>query len=437
MLGILFYIIYFILFLCILTPFILKGKYIRLSLLPLLFYPHFNVTCFLKIGLTISFFELYSIALFGLLLIKYKFYKFKITPSDKIFGVFLIISLFSIVVAQIRILNGNLKPSLFFQESPSIRSLMSLNRFFVYPVILIYLREFYTYFKVDLNYYFKKYLAYSGFLPSIATILQSLGFNFLVLANNPSFSSNAGWITVGRPCGLTNESSFFAFMLIFSFIGIYYCIKENIISEKRGYLLYLVYFLALLMSISRTGMLILFIFILQKNIKHLSAKKIIIFICIILCISNISFQGFNILERFSSSFNYMADLSTIERYGSTEAILKLALDKSLLLGIGIYNYTYYIHKYLPDYLYNTIHYANNDPIASFNFILQLIAEWGGALFLFFIIYVYKILKKSHDTFISNWFIYLSIFALSFQILNFSLPFLILLYPIKHENSICH
>ena len=258
MIGYVFYFIYFALSLCILTPFICKGKYIHLSMLPLLFFPHFNTTCFLKLGLTFSFFEIYLFAFsFLILLTGFSLTNaFRLNVSGKIFGLFLIISILSIFIAQFRIGLGNLKPSTFYGESPGIRSLMSLNRLFVYPVLLPYIRTFYVKKGVDISFYFKKYLAYSGIIPSIAVILQACGIECLLLFNNPSFSESVGWASPGRPFGLSYEASFYAFMCLFSFVGVYYAVRDNIISSSRGYILYTLYAMGVLLCISRTGMLV-------------------------------------------------------------------------------------------------------------------------------------------------------------------------------------
>lgn len=422
------------------APFVASGKYIKYSLLPLCFYPHFNVTCFIKIGLSISFFEFYLLTFAFLVLIVKTKQRLLMTPIDKIFFLFLIISIISIVIAQLRIyIFQDLHPSIHLDETPIVRSLKSLNRLFVYPIPLMLIRNYFIQGKVDISFCIKKYLAYSAILPSIATLLQVLGVNFMLLFNNPSYSADLGWMIVTRPLGLTNEASFFAYMTFFSFIGVYYSQKDNIISKKRANALYCLYLLAVLVTISRTGMLVFLLFIILKNYNKLNWKKILVAILTLFVLSNVNILEFNLVDRFLSSFDFQADFSTIDRYGSAQAIATLALDKGLIWGIGIYNYMYYLYPYLPHYLQDAIPYGLKETIPSFNFVLQLLGEFGLPLLTYFILQTYFWLKRiNHEKIIKDWFLYLGIFALSFQVLNFSLPFLILLYrPLYHENSICN
>lgn len=434
--SILFYLIYSILFFLVFTPFILKGRYMHLSMLPLLFFPHFNVTCFLKMGLTISFFEIYLLVFFAFTLLARNSYMIRIDTAAKIFGLFLSLSLLSILVAQIRIGVGNLQPSLDYLENPAVRSFMSLNKMFVFIPILLAIKRFYIERKVNIPYYFKKYLAYSGVFPSIAVVLQYFNSSFMLLFNNPSFSETRGWDVVSRPCGLSNEASFYAILCFFSFMGVYYAIEEKIISQKVGTGLYILYFVALVLSISRTGLLVFLSFFLLKYYRRLTFCKIMVCVCTVILASQITIMNFNIIDRFISSFDITADASTAERYGSAEAIWRLALDKGLLWGVGIYNYYYYLMPYLPDYMTEVVTYSKNTPIPSFNLIFQLLAEWGGIQFLFFGVYaLVNLRKKVCGAFVRDWFLYMFIFALTVQVLNFSLPFLILLYR-KNENSLC-
>lgn len=436
MIGYIFYLIYFVLFFCILTPFILKGKYIYLSMMPLLFFPHFNTTCFLKLGLTFSFFEVYLFLFSFLILLTHFGLKniFKLNLSCKIFGLFLVVSIISIIIAQFRIGLGDLKPSMFYDESPIVRSFMSLNRLFVYPVMLSYIRAFYVNKGIDVSFYFKKYLAYSGIFPSIAIILQACGVECLLLFNNPSFAEEVKWASPGRPFGLSYEASFYAFMCFFSFIGVYYAIRDNIISLLKGYILYTLYITGVLLCISRTGMLVFICFICLKSFSNLSFKKVSFLLLIILLLSQINWMGFNMMDRLTSSFDFDADNSTIERWGSAEGLLNLAIHKSLFWGVGIYNYFYYIMPYIPSEMYHLMNYSNSDKVVSFNFILQLLGEWGGILFLFFFSFVfYKLFKIRKEGMVTDWFFYFFIISMSVQLMNFSLPFLILLYTPKSDT----
>lgn len=419
-------------FIFIFTPFIKGGRYIRYSLIPLLFYPHFNVTCFFKVGITVSFFELYAILFFVLILLSKSRIKLKANCIDRFFITFLFLSLISLVIAIFRIyVYSDLSPH-YILDSPILRGIMSLNRFIIFPFILIVIRTFYEAKGFDLRYYFIKYLAYSGFLPALAAIIQTTPIEFQLLFNNPSFGMNLGWSPVERPLGLTNEASFLSYMLFFSVLGVYFACKSGIIQNKWAFFLYFLYTLSIVVSISRTGLVVLVLFCLLKNVRKLNLGKIIFFTGVVLLLSTLSFSGFNILDRFVSTFDVEADLSTIERYGCTEALFRLAIDKSVVFGVGIFNYLFYVQNYLPSY---ALDYASDYLIPSFNFILQLWVEWGGLFLLMFLLGFYILFKKQSNAFVVDWFFYLFVFALSFQVFNFSLPFVIILYSLKQSNNI--
>jgi hypothetical protein len=163
---------------------------------------------------------------------------------------------------------------------------------------------------------------------------------------------------------------------------------------------------------------------------------LILIVCFFV-LKNITITGFNIYDRLLSSFDVKADLSTIERYGSSEAILILAIDKGLFFGVGIFNYGFYVMKYLPDYMDVITHYDADHGVPSFNFILQLLAEFGLPLFLVFMSLSIYFVRKTKDAFITGWFLFLFVFCLSFQALNFVVPFLIFLYPALNEQDSLH
>jgi len=195
------------------------------------------------------------------------------------------------------------------------------------------------------------------------------------------------------------------------------------------------------LTISRTGMLIFIAYSIYKffSIQSFKPATVIKFTIVLVVtgfiLSNITIHNFNLADRFLSSFNVEADASTIERFGVSDALYRLLLDKSKILGVGIYDYGYYIKPYLPYYM-NSIYYAPGEAPPSFNFILQLVAELGPLLFIGMIVNIIFVLEKS-DRFVKEWFIFLALFALSFQVLNFSIPFLILLYPIKKRENIIY
>ncbi|WP_187666198.1 O-antigen ligase [Pedobacter sp. N36a] len=285
-------------------------------------------------------------------------------------------------------------------------------------------------------------MAFSGVLPVIAVLIQSLGLGFLLIHNNPSFSETfrlENYINA-RPVGLTNEASFFVYQLFFSTLALYYAWKRKIVSSKLYYILIALYIYGVIVSISRTGLLIFALFFLivwLRESKILTVKgflKVLAYLPFILIgllfLGSFNIGGFNLTERLLSSFNQGADLSTLERYGSAEALFKLILDKGLILGVGIYNFQYYIKDYLPDYM-DIFYYPKGVAPASFNFIFQLFVEFGVILAVFFF---YKsrryIFNVQNDRFYKDWFLFLFIFSFSFQTLNFAIPFLIFFYPSK-------
>jgi hypothetical protein len=80
-------------------------------------------------------------------------------------------------------------------------------------------------------------------------------------------------------------------------------------------------------------------------------------------------------------------------------------------------------------------YGAGDSPPSFNFIFQLFAEFGVPLALLFFFGTMFLLKKTfRETLIKDWFLFLFLFSLSFQTLNFVIPFLIILYPLKSKNE---
>lgn len=446
MLSLIFYIFYISLFFvtfyfCIKCP--IKLIY------PLIFSSQFNVTSFFKFGMTFSFFEInLFISIFTILFFYSKEivikYKIKFTESDKIFSLFLLISIISIFIGIIRVLLNNLSPDKYIVTPFYLRSFMSLNKIFIYLPFLIFLRTklLNLYSNNILQNTFLKALAISGILPALAAILQFSNIGFYLIHNNPSFSESfriEDYHGV-RIVGLTNEASFFVYQLFFPTLAIYYCWIKKLLNKKYLKIILSIYILTVVISISRTGLLIYFIFLLLILFReyrmnfNLIIKSLFIIIPLTILLSNINIIGFNLLERLISTFQYSSDSSTLERYGSMQALLNLLLSKSIIIGVGIYNYQYYIKQYLPDYM-NVFNYGNGDTPTSFNFLLQILVEFGLLFSLIFFLISIKLLKKNKNiNFQKDWFIFLLIFSLSFQTLNFSIPFLILLYPNGNINE---
>lgn len=445
MLSIPFYIFYS--FLAYVGPFFIFSKRFKIfSFLSLIICSQFNVTSFFKFGVTFSFFEI-NLCLFLILVLLTQdslFRKIFIFKIDMIVLIFLIISILSIIISQFRLYFGDLVPFSINNEIPFIRSLMSLNKIIFYVPLLIIVRAYLIKnFEMSfIKHYFFLGLVLAGILPSIAVIIQFFSLDFFIIKNNISFAENfrvINFIDGDRPLGLTNEASFFSYQLFFSFISLIQLYKFKSISKKYFYSLILLFIISLVLSLSRTGILLFIIYgfynLLNNKISFKVIFKVIFSIFVFLFIlQNLNISGFNILDRLSSSFNFEADLSTLERYGSAHAIFNLLIDKSLVFGVGIFNYGFYIQNYLPNYMNLSDFSDRAYNIPSFNFILQLIAEFGIPLFLLFFISTVRYVLKVKDSFISSWFLFLLIFCFTFQALNFSIPFLIYLYPLSNEKN---
>jgi len=427
-------------------------------LYPLLFSAQFNVTQFLKIGITISFFELTLItSLIGLILSSYKngniteiISSIKIKKHDKIWFYFLILSFLSIIISCLRVFLENLNPDPKMSPVFFLRSLMSLNKFFFYlPIFYLIINFLSAYYENEIiNKTYLKSMAFAGILPALSVIIQYSGIGFILLHNNSSYSESFRMEDYlgARPVGLTNEASFFVYQLFFCTLALYYSNLRCLIKNKHYYFLLFLFILAVILSLSRTGLLVYSLFFMLvwfRKTKLLSFKSFVraiiilpLIIGFIAILARLNVGNLNIGSHFLSAFNYSSDLSTLERYGSSEALFNLFKSKGLLFGVGIYNYQYYIKDFLPAYM-SIFHYEPGIAPASFNFIIQLFAELGFIMTVFFFVKSYFTIYKPYiDSFIKDWFLFLIIFSFSFQILNFAVPFLIILYlPANEKYSI--
>lgn len=447
MLSIFFYAFYFLL--CFSSLYFLNRFRIAL-LFPLLFTAQFNVTSFLKVGVTISFFELNLIIVtIGVLFIQnikrqswLSFLYFR--KQDGPWLIFLIFCLTSIPISILRVSTGNLHPDPYYQPAYYVRGLMSLNKFFFYLpcfyIIRSYLAQYYS--DEQLKRSFLVAMAWSGLLPAVAVFVQFFALGSVFIHNNPSFAETfrmqlyAG----ARPVGLTNEASFFVYQLFFSAMALYYGWRAKFFNNRSFYLLTGFYIAAVIVSISRTGLLVFALFyflvwIREFNIFSFAGfkrflKYLPFIIIAIFAASLLNIGGFNLGQRILSAFQSEADISTIERYGVTKALFQLFLDKCIVLGTGIYNHQYYIKNYLPPEM-SVLYYPKGVAPASFNFIFQLIVEFGLVVFLVFFYLIRRgIYMVQNDRFFKDWFLFLFIYSLSFQTLNFAVPFLIFFYPAK-------
>lgn len=410
-------------------------------MLVLLFSAQFNVTCLLKLGVTFSFFEVALLlsALFSfMLMIRRHGFKVTFFKTDSIYAYFLIFSFLSIGIAFIRLLCGNLPVVSEYGLFPLIRSLMSLNKPIFYLLIFIVRQDFIETFSLEeCRRFFINYLAFSGVIPAIVVFLQFLSVGFVVIHNNPSYAENAVRIVVYngvRVVGLANEAANFCYGLFFSYIGLLHAYCSRLIGKKNFSIILSVYIIAVVLTISRTGLAMFMVYTLYKYISYNRPSIATILKMAVLCaillggLSMVNLHGFNLYQRLLSTGDVQADLSTIERYGLTHALFNLALDKGLVIGVGIYNYFYYLKDYLPDYVMMNITYEYGYQLPSFNFVLQLWAEYGLFFAILFFALVIRGVRKCNDPLIKEWFLFLLFFAFSFQVLNFSVPFLIFLYP---------
>lgn len=449
MLGIAFYLIFSSLF--FLTIYYCLKKPINV-IYTLLISSQFNVTSFFKAGITVSFFEInLFICLFLFTfktLLQSKNLKARPNIIDKIFILFSSICFISIGIAALRVGVGDLVPDSKIPMNFALRSLMSLNKLFVFIPILIFLRSYLErrYPVKVIQDVFLRALVYSGVLPMLAAVIQFSAIGFYLIHNNPSFAEEFHVENyVGqRIVGLTNEASFYVYQLFFSTLGVYYCYQKRLISRVKLTLLALLFSATVIFSISRTGLLIYILLAglisfraFKKNLIQFFVKFTFgapLLILLILFLSALNVGGFNLMERLMSTFQVDSDASTLERYGSMEALFYLIYDKCLWVGTGIYNYQYYVKSYLPYYM-DAATYGAGDAPPSYNFILQLIAEFGIPLAIVFLTGTYMYLNRlRRDRIVVDWFLFLFLFSLSFQTLNFSIPFLILLYPLQVSNE---
>lgn len=438
--SILVYAFYFLL-IALIPIFYSKRNWKKYVLLILLFSAQFNVTCLLKLGVTFSFFEVALLlsALFSfMLMLRRHCFKIIFFKTDSIYAYFLLFSFLSIGIAFVRLLCGNLPVTSEYGLFPLIRSLMSLNKPIFYLLIFIVRQDFIETFSLEeYRSFFIKYLAFSGVIPAIVVLLQFLSVGFVVIHNNPSYAENTVRIVVYngvRVVGLANEAANFCYGLFFSYVGLFHAYLCRLIRKKIFLVILSLYIIAVVLTISRTGLAMFVIYTLYKYISYNRPSIVTILKMSILCtvllgaLSMVNLHGFNLYQRLLSTGNVQADLSTIERYGLTHALFNLAMDKGLVVGVGIYNYFYYLKDYLPDYVTMNISYEYGYQLPSFNFVLQLWAEYGLFFALLFFVLVIRIVRKCKDPLIKEWFLFLLFFAFSFQILNFSVPFLIFFYP---------
>jgi hypothetical protein len=166
---------------------------------------------------------------------------------------------------------------------------------------------------------------------------------------------------------------------------------------------------------------------------------ILIFINYLTTIIGIQYSFFS---RALSLGNTQSDLSNIERYGIFVSFLNMLQDPKALFGFGFFNYMYYIHDYLPDFLSKVITYEAVIDIPTFNFLVQLIVENGIILSMIFtLVFLFykkkvvfdntlsKIEVKQRLIFHQTILLIIVVFSFSFSILTFSMTFIPILYSL--------
>lgn len=421
------------------TGLLLKSRNGHRFALGLFLCAHFNVTALFDAGIAFTFFDvMLFVGLFfasarmasgsAIAIVK--------RPVDGIFYLFIVLSLGSIIVSGARREVGDLVVPVGYPDSPAVRSLNSLARFIFYLISLVFIRRGIRVEKQT----FLKMLGYSGIPPTTAAFIQSAGLGISLFHNNRTFiKSDPAWLEyVGlRPVGLSNEASFYAALLAFSFLALYEAYRLRAVRKVAFGAVSLFYLAGVVLSLSRLGLVLMLFVIFMYNWRTflkpgIALPLVAALIVFLALLSRVNVYGFNMLDRLISVFSANADLSTNERYGVSAGLLNLSLNKSLALGVGIYNYMYYIGEHLPPWF--AIEYPPGYYVPSFNFLIQLAAEWGWPAFLSFCCFTAVRLRNVNDPFVNKWFLLLGLALSSFQMLTFGMPFLILLWPAARRKN---
>lgn len=397
----------------------------------LYFLATFDVTSFVKIGMTISFFELGLIAL----LARSAFLKIRLLKLDhkeQLVIYFIILAGVSVLIAQIRVGLDWLRPDHTALELIA-RSFMSNGKLVFYVVCLSVLSRIYQVSQKD----FIKGVALGSAPAAVAVILQYAGLGLILIHNNPSFAEVFRVETYAgqRPVGLTNEASFFSYQLAFSVAMLLVSILRQYFSSKAvPYFMMILYLSSLVLTIARTGLVLIPALCLiiawmeakASNGAFRMPKSLVVFGVLtigVLLLADTSILGYDVGSRLASSFNAEADASTIERYGSMAALLQLAMHKALIFGVGIYNYSFYVRPYLSDYLRDL--YGSDGIMPSFSFVIQLFSELGGVLFSILLLLAYRYYRVANAP-EKYWFLTALVFAMTFQVTNFACTFFVFL-----------
>lgn len=387
----------------------------------------FDVTTILKIGLTINFFEIAIIILLLRALLTNPNIT-KLDQKEKNVIYFLMLGIIVFVIAQFRIFFEDLETTYQFDDL-LFRTVKSNSKLIFYSFSLYFISRVFPVSQKN----FIIGVALGGIPMAIASLIQALGLGMILIHNNPSFGEilRIESYDGGRPVGLSNESSFYVFQLTFSFSMLLLAFFKKYLSNKKVLLISILYGISFLVSISRTGWVLLplilgiiYFYERKTNKKSYNHLGVIIFIIFgIILISNLDIQGFNVLNRFTSTFDSAADDSTIERFGSARVLFELFLDKSLFVGVGLYNYMFYVSQYYDSYM--SFIYAGSF-MPSFSLVLQFLAEFGTLFFGILLLRLF-IYYKTALSIEKYWFVIVLLFAVSFQVTNFACTYFIFLY----------
>ena len=423
---------------------------------------HINVTSFSNAGIawTGNYIVIFSVILFEIILsfLKGKPLPLAVFKRQKVwFFLFFLffISLISVVVRRVGLID---MPTPYDGLDFILRSSKSFIRYFIILIgFLIISNKIHKSHRIQF-YDIVKYLSLSSILPIFVVYFQTIFITspMFLLHNNKTFRKEAQLVEyVGqRAVGLSDEASYFAYLISFSFIATLWLSRHSKTTLKRVFYVCLMVFQisAVSFSLSRTGLVLMFssslFFAWYESPKYM--LKFVIFVTPAIIglnfVSELIGLEYSLFERVFSIINVSEDLSNIQRYGTFVALFKMLFTQEAIFGYGFFNYMFYMNNFFPEFM--SVFLKSTSSIEfypSFSLILQLIIESGWGLSLLFLIYINKdrFLKKSvilnknkrsqlafHYT--VCFLIVLS--AFSFNIFTFSMTFLPVLYACKLSSK---
>lgn len=417
-----------------LSAFLVRSKLLIIS--TLFFLSTFDATTLFKFGLTINFYEILVFILF-LKSINLKYLSYPISKIELNILVYSILALIVMLAVQLRIFFGDL---IYNGDSNDliIRTFKTHSKLIYFFVACFFISRK---FKFTDNQYILG-VVYGGLPASIFAIIQSvdLPIGMYMIHNNPSYGEDFRfeYYLGGRPVGLSNEASFYVYQLSFSLGMLLLGYYKEIINRKNFFIICAIYTISILMSNSRTVFYLIPLIILvignklnaKISMRNLFSILFLFIVCYFVSL-NLSVQYFNIIERIQTILNFEdMDDSMFIRYHSILYLYRLFLDKCTIMGIGLYNYIYFISDYFDLYFQNKIGHSQ---VPSFSLLLQFLAELGSLPFFILFIRLYYYQRKC--TIIEYiWFIVALCYSLTFQVTNLSVTYFILLYLSKCPGS---